>query len=114
MTFRVPDTLPRRIDWRTERERIDLAEVIAREIGLPVMRNGRPWWACPFHEDKNPSLVGKRSKQGRPYFRCYGCDARGDAAAFIMRFRSMTFPEAVAHLPGGPAPSGKTPPRPSP
>ncbi|MCA1686252.1 MAG: hypothetical protein LC745_09795 [Planctomycetia bacterium] len=114
MKFKVPDSRPTRVDWKDERQRIDLAEVIAREYGRPVMRKGRPWWVCPFHDDKNPSLVVKRSKGGRPYFRCYGCDARGDAATFVMRFRSMTFPEAVAHLTGKPAPSGKTAPRPGP
>jgi DNA primase len=105
--FRVPNHIPRSVDWKTERERIDLAEVIARETGRrPVVRNGRPWFVCPFHEDANPSLVVRWSKTGRPYFRCYGCDARGDAADFIMRIRSMTFPEALPYLTGGPtAPS---------
>jgi DNA primase len=58
--------------------------VITRDICPPVMRNGRPWWVCPFHEDRNPSLVVRRSKDSRQYFKCYGCEARGDAA-FVMR-----------------------------
>ena len=34
--------------------------IISRQIGPPQGRKGdlstRPWWICPFHEDKNPSL----------------------------------------------------------
>ena len=99
--FRVPDQVPKRIDWQTERERFDLADVIGQETGQrPVMRNGRAWFVCAFHEDGRPSLVVRKSKDGRPYFRCYGCDARGGVADFIMRLRSMTFPEAIAYLTG--------------
>src|SRR5262245_55476319 len=102
-----------RIDWGAIRETIDLAEVIARVLGPPPGRRGarssRPWWSCPFHEDANPSLTLTRSGRG---FKCFGCGASGDAAAFVMKALNISFPEAVAYLPGGPASSGETQPRP--
>lgn len=99
----VPDVLPETIDWKVVRDRIDLVEVITRETGTPpVVKGGRPWWVCPFHEDRNPSLVVRRSDQGRVYFCCYGCGASGDAVDFVRRLRpEFTFPDAVAYLEGG-------------
>ena len=98
-----------RPDWKTERDRINLADLIERETNRkPVTRNGRKWFCCPFHEDSTPSLVIRKPHGGQPYFRCYGCDARGDAAGFVMRLRSLTFAQSVAYLTGGPIPTRKT------
>ena len=98
-----------RPDWKTERDRINLADLIERETNRkPVTRNGRKWFCCPFHEDATPSLVIRKPHGGQPYFRCYGCDARGDAAGFVMRLRSLTFAQSVAYLTGGPIPTSKT------
>ncbi len=117
MTFRVPDALPRRIDWKTERERIDLAAVVTRLRGAAPgrrgERSGKLWWSCPFHEDQNPSFC---VTPGKPWWKCYGCGESGDAASLVMRLEGLTFPEAVAYLTGGPVPSASTrpPPRPAP
>jgi DNA primase len=103
----------RRIDWQTERERIDLAAVATSLLGPAPGRRGergrRLWWPCPFHEDRNPSLS---IEPGKHWWRCFGCGANGDAAALVMRLRGMTFPEARGFLTGGPAPPGKAPTRP--
>ena len=67
-------------------------------------------WKCPFHDDKNPSFQ-LNSIKGT--WKCYGCSEHGDAAALVMKLKYCTFPEAVAHLAGNPALSGKpTHPRP--
>src|SRR4051812_50186365 len=115
MEFKVPESMPWRIDWKTERERIDLAAVIARETNRRAeIRKGRPWFVCPFHEDRGPSLIVRKLDDGRQRWKCYGCGTKGDAAAFVMRLRSMSFPEAVADLSGEPAPPGQTRARPAP
>ncbi len=106
-------TAPNRIDWKMVRESIDLAAVISREIGEPPGRRGarsaRPWWSCPFHDDPNPSMTLTKNRKG---FRCYGCGAHGDAVGFILQlFPGMSFPEAVAHLTGNGAASGRPRPR---
>src|SRR5262245_33065994 len=91
-----------RIDWRAARESVDLAAVATRLMGPAPGRRGergrRLWWPCPFHEDRNPSLC---VEPGKPWWRCYGCGQRGDAAALVMRLNpGMSFPEAVRWLTG--------------
>jgi CHC2 zinc finger/Toprim-like len=107
----------RRIDWKTERERVDLAAVVTRLLGPAPGRRGergrKLWWSCPLgtHEDRNPSFV---VEPGNGWWKCFGCGESGDAAALVMRLEGRTFPEAVAYLTGGPAPTGKAKPRPRP
>ncbi len=104
-----------RIDWRSERDRVDLAEVATRLLGPAPGRRGergrRLWWSCPFHEDGNPSFC---VDPGKPFWRCFGCGEHGDAATLVMRHEGSSFPEAVSYLTGGPVPSGKARPRPNP
>lgn len=111
-------------NWKSERERIDLAALIAREIGPASDRrggSGRSWWCCPFHPDKNPSLT---LNPDGAHWRCFGCGVSGDAIDFILhRYPGLKFAEAVAHLTGGsidarkaltrPATKPKPPPQPS-
>ncbi len=107
--------VPDRIDWNAERDRIDLAAVATRLLGPAPGRRGergrKLWWACPFHEDANPSFC---IVPGKAWWRCYGCGAKGDAPSLVMRLEGMTFPEAVAYLTGNTALSGKTRPAPRP
>jgi hypothetical protein len=107
----------RRIDWKAERGRIDLAAVATNLLGPAPGRRGERgrnrWWRCPLgtHEDRNPSFS---VDPGKPWWKCWGCGESGDAAALVMRVRGCSFPEAVAHLTGGPMPgrTGKAPARP--
>jgi hypothetical protein len=103
-----------RIDWRADRDRIDLAAVVRELLGPPPGRGGRGlWWHCPLggHEDKNPSFLVDSSK-GR--WRCFGCGESGDSANLVMRIEGLSFPEAIDRLTGRSTPSGTTRPRPSP
>jgi DNA primase len=67
-----------------------------RELGPPPGRRGaggsRLWWHCPFHEDKNPSLL---IEPGRRYWKCFGCGAKGDAVSLVMLLRRVPFLEAL-------------------
>jgi hypothetical protein len=104
-----------RIDWKAERERTDLAAVATKLLGPAPGRRGergrRLYWHCPFHEDQNPSFC---VEPGKGWWRCFGCGENGDAASLVMKLNGATFPEAVAFLTGGPAPSGKALSRPAP
>ena len=89
-----------RINWRVERNRIDLASVATALMGPPPGR-GRDqglWWVCRFHGDNNPSLQVDPDRQR---WRCFGCDAKGDAADLVMRLENLTFREAIRRLMGG-------------
>src|SRR4051795_10627410 len=93
--------LGQRIDWKEERERIDLAAVATGLLGPAPGRRGergrRLWWRCPFHPDNNPSLC---VDPGSGWWRCFGCSEHGDAADLVMRLKGLSFPEAVRSLTG--------------
>ena len=103
-----------RIDWKTERERIDLAAVVTSLLGPAPGRRGergrKLWWSCPFHDDANPSFC---IDPGKPWWRCWGCGEQGDVANLVMRLEGKTFPEAIATLTGGSTLTRKAPPKPA-
>ena len=81
---------------------IDLAELISCYLGPPVPRRGassrRPWWCCPFYDDKNPSL--SITPNGKGWY-CFGCWESGDAITWVRKFDpSLGFREAVKELNG--------------
>ena len=99
-----PRTIPpRRVDWKAERDRIDLARVATDLLGPPQGRRGgqgrRLWWSCPLgtHEDRNPSFS---VDSGKSSWKCHGCGEHGDAASLVMRLQGISFPEALARLVG--------------
>lgn len=52
---------------------------------------------CPFHEDRQPSLVVYPDTQS---FYCFGCGAGGDVIDFLRRAEGLGFREALARLDG--------------
>ncbi|MGQ0794143.1 MAG: DNA primase [Deltaproteobacteria bacterium] len=50
---------------------------------------------CPFHDEKTPSFHVNDEKG---IFHCFGCGAGGDVFGFIMRYKNISFPEAVEEL----------------
>jgi len=50
---------------------------------------------CPFHEDREPSLSVSAEKN---LWRCFGCDAGGDAIAWVMKREGVSFRHAVELL----------------
>lgn len=81
-------------DIQAVRERADIAAVVGDYTALK--RAGTSWKGlCPFHQEKTPSFhVDAR----RGLFHCFGCEAGGDAIAFLQRAEALTFPEAVERL----------------
>ncbi|MGP0062544.1 MAG: CHC2 zinc finger domain-containing protein [Isosphaeraceae bacterium] len=99
-----------RIDWPSLKGRIELREVARDLLGEPpkVGGSGREWWVCPFHPDRNPSFC---VTPGFSWWRCFGCDARGDAATLVMKLEGVAFPEAVRRLASRVAGGISSPPR---
>ncbi len=95
-----------RLEWSAVKDRVDLGVVATSLLGPAPGRRGqkgsRLWWRRPFHEDKNPSFT-VNPRKGR--WKCYGCQARGDAPALVMQIQKCTFPEAVRYLAGEPVPT---------
>ena len=73
---------------------VAIEDVIGRYV--PLRPSGQTLVArCPFHEDRNPSLVVYPRSQS---FYCFGCRERGDVINFLMRVEHLTFPEALKVL----------------
>ena len=55
----------------------------------------RNWAICPFHPDKNPSLLCYPDGQG---FYCFACKTGGDTIELVMKLYNYSFTEAVRFL----------------
>ncbi|MGF1466509.1 MAG: DNA primase [Sandaracinaceae bacterium] len=76
------------------RERTDLAALVGEHVRLK--RSGASLKGlCPFHGEKTPSFY---VHPDRGFFHCFGCQASGDAIAFVMRLDGRSFPDAVRVL----------------
>ncbi|MBK1834741.1 DNA primase [Roseibacillus ishigakijimensis] len=63
---------------------------------VPLQRAGSQFRAlCPFHNEKSPSFYVTPATQR---YKCFGCQASGDAIAFLMNFKNMPFPDALREL----------------
>jgi DNA primase catalytic core len=79
----------------------DLVALI-RASGVELKRKGKNWVGhCPFHEDKTPSLVVTPEKG---LWNCLGAcrnnghPSGGDALGWLVRFKKLTFPQAMEEL----------------
>lgn len=74
--------------------RTNIVDVIGRYVKL--QHKGANWMACcPFHKEKTPSFAVNASKQ---FFKCFGCGEKGTAITFLMKYKGLTFPEAIEEL----------------
>ncbi|MEN0016534.1 MAG: CHC2 zinc finger domain-containing protein, partial [Bacteroidota bacterium] len=72
----------------------DIAEVVSDFVTLK--KKGQNLWACcPFHHEKTPSFAVNPDKG---FYKCFGCDAAGDAIHFIKSIEGLNFVEAVKYL----------------
>ena len=63
-------------------ERVDLVALVGRHVELK--KSGKSFKGrCPFHQEKSASFyVTPELKR----FKCFGCQAGGDAIAFVQRY----------------------------
>lgn len=74
--------------------RVDLVALVSRHVELK--KTGRSFkGCCPFHQEKSPSFH-VTPEMGR--FKCFGCQAGGDAIAFVQRYFGKSFTDAVKDL----------------
>ncbi len=75
-------------------KRADIVDVISSYIN--VIKKGRSYVAvCPFHDDKNPSMMISKEKQ---IFKCFVCGTGGNAITFIQKYENISFENAVKKL----------------
>ncbi len=76
------------------RSETDVAALIGRDVELK--RSGKNFVACcPFHDERTPSFTVSPE---RNTYRCYGCNARGDAIEYMRSKHHLSFQDAVLHL----------------
>jgi DNA primase len=76
------------------KSQIDISSVIGEYVRLRRFGN-RYSGLCPFHNEKTPSFSVYTDHQ---FFKCFGCDAKGDVFNFVMRIEGLTFWEALKKL----------------
>ena len=98
-----------RTDLEALKASVDLAELM-RSHGIELRQVGKNLVAtCPWHEDKEASLVVNPKKQ---LFHCFGCKTKGDALSFLQLRENLSFPQALTRLrelAGAPVPSKPAP-----
>lgn len=72
----------------------DVAEIIGEHVKL-TRRGTRYYGVCNLHPDRAPSLVVDVNKRR---FKCYGCQAHGDAVDYIQKINGIDFKQAVSLL----------------
>lgn len=77
------------------RERVDMIALVQRH-GVELKKSGRSYKGlCPFHGEKSPSFyVWPDEKR----FKCFGCQAGGDAISFVQRLLGKTFIDTLRDL----------------
>ncbi len=79
-------------------DEILLASKIEEVVGdfVALKKRGQNWvGVCPFHDDRNPSMyVSPRLG----IYKCFVCDAGGNAVQFLMNHEKISYPEALRHL----------------
>ena len=73
---------------------IDIVKVASDYVRLRRFGN-RYSGLCPFHNEKTPSFSIYAEHQ---FFKCFGCDAKGDVFSFVMMIEGLTFWEALRKL----------------
>ena len=85
------------IDEGVKREilaRTDIGEVIGTYVSLT--KRGRDLVGlCPFHGERTPSF---HVHPDRGFFKCFGCDAKGDVFSFIQKHENVGFVDALRIL----------------
>lgn len=83
--------------WRVDSARAKLVDVVEARLGPPAKKAGRSLlWHCPFHQgDRDPSF---KVDLREPFYRCFGCPARGDIFTFLQATEGVEFKDALREL----------------
>ena len=95
-------------DIQRMKAQADLVEVM-RASGLELVPVGKNLLCrCPWHDDKEASLVVNPEKQ---LYNCFGCEAKGDVLTFLQETEHLSFRAALERLSAivGESPSSSSP-----
>lgn len=77
------------------RDATDLVELAGEYTQLQQAAHDRMIGLCPLHDERTPSFTVSPSKQ---LFKCFGCDAGGDALSLVELKEGLDFPAALEFL----------------
>lgn len=77
------------------RDATDLVELAGAYTELRRVGSDRMSGRCPLHDERTPSFTITPSKQ---LFKCFGCDAGGDALSLVQLKEGLDFPAALEFL----------------
>lgn len=73
----------------------DIVLTLERE-GITLKPHGKARMTlCVFHDDKIPSIAIYPETNT---YHCFSCGAHGDSISFVMRYRGISFKEALSYL----------------
>lgn len=73
---------------------VNLIQLVERSLGPAGRVSGKyHFWACPFHDDSNPSFAVTGDR-----YHCFGCGASGDAIEWLQKFEGLSFQNAIQRL----------------
>ena len=79
---------------REIKRRADLGAIVGRYVQLK--KSGRSLLGCcPFHSEKTPSF-NVHPDEG--YYKCFGCDAKGDVFTFLESQTGLSFGDVLKQL----------------
>jgi len=85
------------VDVEEIKARVSLRSLLERD-NVAVRRAGASWVACcPIHQETTPSFH-LHEKSGGDWFKCFGCDAKGDILEYWQATRGGDFKEAIEAL----------------
>ena len=76
------------------KERTNIVEVIGEYVDLRSAGQNYKG-LCPFHSEKTASFMVSPQKN---IFHCFGCGVGGNVFNFLMKFKGISFPDAVKML----------------
>ncbi len=80
--------------WEEVKNNLNIVDVISEY--LPVKASGSNYKClCPFHNDRNPSLVISPEKN---IWHCFGCGAGGDVFRFVTDYENISKKDALEKL----------------
>jgi DNA primase len=77
------------------KSQLDIVRVISDYVPRLRRFGNRYSCLCPFHNEKTPSFSIYADHQ---FYKCFGCDAKGDVFNFVMNIERLTFWEALKKL----------------
>ncbi len=81
------------------KSRLTISQVVGRKVTWDKKKSqpgkGDLWAPCPFHHEKTSSF---HVVDPKGFYKCFGCQASGDAIKFVQETENVSFIEAVEML----------------